>query len=74
MTAISKETMSILDVLPEQDQLLINEIAKKLLLAWDPDFTKVTPEERKRIEKAEQELSNGEYLTHEDVWAGLDEE
>lgn len=52
----------------------MNELIKKLLLAWDPDFTKVTPEERKRMEAAEQELANGEYLTHEEVWAGLDEE
>ena len=73
MTSITKETLSIIDVLPEKDQLLLNEIAKKLLLAWDPDFTKVTPEERKRIEQAEAELANGEYFSHEDVWADLEQ-
>ncbi len=26
---------------------------KRFVLAWDPDFTKVTPEERKRIDEAE---------------------
>ena len=26
---------------------------KKLILAWDPDFTKVTPAEAKEIEEAE---------------------
>ncbi len=31
----------------------------KEILAWDPDFTKVTPEERKRIEEAEREIEKG---------------
>ena len=26
---------------------------RKLVLAWDPDFTKLTPDEAKRLEKAE---------------------
>lgn len=30
------------------------EFIKKLVLAWDPDFTKVTEEEAKKIEAAEQ--------------------
>lgn len=72
MTAIEKETINILSLLPECDQLLMNEIAKKLLLAWDPDFTKVTPEERKRMETAEKELENGEYYSHDEVWADID--
>ena len=29
-------------------------VIKKLVRAWDPDFTKVTPEEARRIEAAEQ--------------------
>ena len=41
------------DMLPESDQLFAQEFVKKLVLAWDPDFTKVTPEERAMIEAAE---------------------
>ena len=48
-----------------------DELAKKLILAWDPDFTKVTIEERKRIEQAEKELANGEYITHEPLMKEL---
>lgn len=29
-------------------------VIKKLVRAWDPDFTKVTPEEAKLMEAAEQ--------------------
>lgn len=74
MSAIVKETMDIINLLPENDQMLLNEIAKKLLLAWDPDFTKLTPEERRKMDIAEKELENGEYYTHEQVLAMLDEQ
>lgn len=36
-----------------QDQNLAFDIIKKLVLAWDPDFTKLTPQERKDLEEAE---------------------
>ncbi len=36
------------------------EMAKKLVLAWDPDFTRLTPSERVRLEEAEEEIARGE--------------
>lgn len=42
-----------IDMLPEQDQLLAYDIIKKLVLAWDPDYTKLTPQERRELEEAE---------------------
>lgn len=30
------------------------ELMKRLVLAWDPDFTKVTPEEARRLKAAEE--------------------
>ena len=53
MSAIQKEINTMLDCLPDEEQRLAYEFIKRLVLAWDPDFTKVTPEERERIEKAE---------------------
>lgn len=53
---MSDKTMQIaemVDMLPEQDQSLAYELIKKLVLAWDPDFTKLTVNERKRLEEAE---------------------
>lgn len=41
------------NMLPEQDQTLAYSIIKKLVLAWDPDFTKLTPQERRALEEAE---------------------
>ncbi len=42
--------------------------ANKLIIAWDPDYTRVTPEERERIDKSYEEIKNGIYYTDEEVW------
>ncbi len=61
----------LVDSLPEREQNLINEIIKDVILAWDPDFTKLTPTEEKRVRMAEQEIANGEYFSADDVWEEL---
>lgn len=64
-----KQTINMLEMLPDQEQNLALEIVKRLVLAWDPDFTKLTPEERRRLEAAE----NGEYLDLESIeWNNID--
>lgn len=69
MSETVKQTISMLEMLPDQEQSLALEIVKRLVLAWDPDFTKLTPEERKRLEAAE----NGEYLDLENIdWDNVD--
>lgn len=53
---MSEKTMKIvemLDMLPEKDQALAYELIKKLILAC---FTKLTPNERKRLEESEEEI------------------
>ena len=46
-----------------------NELIKKLIIAWDPDFTKVTDEERELLEESEAEMKRGEYISEEDFWS-----
>lgn len=72
MSEKTREMFQLVDMLPETEQNFINEMIKRVVLAWDPDFTKVTPAERKRLEEAEKEFENGEVFTHDDVWADLD--
>lgn len=67
-----KEMFQLVDMLPETEQDFISEMIRRVVLAWDPDFTKTTEAERKRMELAQKELENGEYLTHEDVWSFLE--
>lgn len=47
---------------------MIHKLIKKLVLAWDPDFTKLTPEEAKLLNEAE----NDEFVNAEDIdWSQI---
>lgn len=53
---MAKKTISeMVDMLPKDKQHIVYEYVKKLIIEWDPDFTKLTPNERKRLEEAEAE-------------------
>ncbi len=52
--------------------MLLTKTFKRLVLAWDPDYTKVTPGEKARMDIAEKELENGEYVTEEELRKSLD--
>ena len=54
MSALAMDIAKMVDMLPESDQQLAHELVKKLVLAWDPDFTKTTPEEAAQIEAPEE--------------------
>jgi hypothetical protein len=54
MSALSIEIAGLIDILPADDQLFTYEFIKKLVLAWDPNFTKVTLTEAESIKKAEE--------------------
>lgn len=41
-----------MEILPKSEQNFALEFVKKLVLAWDPDFTKLTPAERKELDYA----------------------
>lgn len=53
MSQRTKEIAMMYDMLPEQEQELAYETLKRFVLAWDPDFTRVTPAEREQLEHAE---------------------
>lgn len=57
----------LVDMLPESDQMLAYALVKKLVLAWDPDFTKVTPQEAQALAEAEERFKNGEYVTMNEI-------
>lgn len=67
MTQIVQESARMLEMLPESEQELASQLIKRLVLAWDPDFTKLTPEERNRLESAEERIDRGEYLKDSDI-------
>lgn len=63
MTKTIEQTVSMLEMLPAQEQNFALEFVKRLVLAWDPDYTKLTPSERKKLEEAE----DGEYINAKDI-------
>lgn len=68
MSNKTKQIAEMIDMLPEQEQNLACEMLKRIVFAWDPDFTKVTPEEAKQLEEAE----NSGYVDESEIdWDNL---
>lgn len=63
MTEIAMNTARMLSLLPEEDQKFALEFIKKLVLAWDPDFTKVCPDEADSISTAE----NSGFIANDEI-------
>ena len=63
MAPIAQQIADMVDMLPETDQALAFELVKKLVLAWDPDYTKLTPAEKAELDKVAAEMEAGEYVT-----------
>ena len=56
-----------IDMLPESEQQLACEVLKRLVLAWDPNFTKITPIEAIQITQAKKEIEDGEIINQKDI-------
>ena len=54
MSTLAMDTAKMIDMLPADDQRFAYKFVKKLVRAWDPDFTRVTPDEAARIKAAEE--------------------
>ena len=67
MTQAIQESVKMLEMLPESEQEFASQFIKRLVLAWDPDFIKLTPEERKQLEAGEQRVDSGEYVKDSDI-------
>jgi len=63
MTSIAMDVAKMVEILPQVEQEFAYEFVKKLVRAWDPDFTKVTYQEAERIKKAEE----SGFVNEEDI-------
>lgn len=63
MSNIAMEAARLMDVLPENDKAFAFEFIKKMVLAWDPDFTKLTADEKEMILQAE----NSGFIDETDI-------
>ena len=64
MSTLVTDTTSMLEEIQVSEQKLAYEFIKRLVLAWDPDYTKVTPSEALKLKEAEKEYENGEYVEY----------
>lgn len=64
MSTVVAETIEIMNVLPKEDQELLYSMAKKLIKAWDPDFTRLTPSEAKELRTI---IEDGEYVSEDEI-------
>lgn len=64
MSTTTKQAVDLMEMLPESEQNFALEFIKKLVLAWDPDFTKLTPLERASLEEA---LNDSETISHDEI-------
>ena len=63
-----QEIARMIGMLPEQEQELAFQLIKRMVLAWDPDFTRVTPDEAARIHAAE----DSGFISEENIdWNNL---
>ena len=68
MSTQVQKIAEMLDMLPEAEQNLALEFMKRIVLAWDPDFTKLTPTEAAELKEAE----SGDYIDDGDIdWNDL---
>ena len=67
MSGAVKEAAGLLEILPEKEQDFALEFIKKLVLAWDPDFTKVTSSELAELEEIEKDMESNGTISHEDI-------
>lgn len=68
MSELSVKAAAMIDMLPNDEQKLAYELIRRLVLAWDPDFTKTTPAEEATIQEAENDT---ERISLEDLRAML---
>lgn len=67
MTTKAQEIVEMVDMLPESEQSLVFELIKRVVIAWDVDFSKTTPDERKEIGEGDDDIKNGRTVGYNDI-------
>lgn len=67
MTTKTQDLIKVFDLLPESEQNLTFELVKRIVLAWDSDYSKLTPAERARLEESDKDLVHAETSKYDDM-------
>ena len=49
MSQLAQDIAEMIDMLPKEEQSLAYEMVRRLIMAWDPDFSRLTPKEEKDL-------------------------
>ncbi|MCL2446884.1 MAG: hypothetical protein FWD06_08990 [Oscillospiraceae bacterium] len=71
MSAKMKSLFETASFLPDAEQVLVEELLKRIILAWDPDFTKATPTEKLAIDEGLYQIKSGETISAEELYRQL---
>lgn len=69
MSNVAMNIARMIDMLPESEQNFAEEFVRRLVLAWDPDYTKVTSAEAAQLKEAEE---SGFISAEEIDWDNLE--
>lgn len=72
MSTSTRTLLETVEFLPDTEQALIAELVKRIILAWDPNFTKVTAMEKASIDEGLRQIENGETISMEELMQELD--
>ena len=62
MSENTRQLVNLFEILPENDQVMLLELTKKMLLAFDPDYTRLLPDEEANIKIALNDYEKGENI------------
>ena len=68
MASLAEQTISMIEMLPDEELAVFHSLLKMLVRSWDPEFTKSTAEERRRMDISDEEIDAGLFYSEEDVW------
>ena len=73
MSTATRDVTRMLEMLPKEEQEFACEVMRKLILAWDSDFSKLTPTEAAELRLAHKQVANGEIFSDNEIdWDNLD--
>ena len=67
MSTRTMEIANMLEMLPESEQDLAYEFLRRMVLAWDSDYTKATPSEAAAMERGLADYQRGEAVALDDI-------
>ena len=65
--SLTTKTISMLEMLPDEDIDLVYKMVERLVKTWDPDYTKLTSDEANELRQIMSEMDNGEFVTDDDM-------